>query len=72
MFTDFTQVLYLAVTPIPINIQVDGVDFERVHGKEFLGVTIADKINWQSHIKKFVENKLKNIKTRFVSLRFGL
>ena len=34
-----------------VQLQIDGVDIERVYENKFLGVTIEDKINWKSHIK---------------------
>ena len=40
-----------------VNIQVDGVEIERVSENKFLGVIIDDKINWKSHIK-YIHNKL--------------
>ena len=40
-----------------VQLQVDGVDVERVYENKFLGVTIDDKINWKSHIKH-VQSKL--------------
>jgi len=42
---------------IQIQIQVDGVDIERVNENKFLGVIINDKLCWKSHIKH-VHNKL--------------
>ena len=40
-----------------VQLQIDGVDVERVYEIKFLGVTIDDKINWKSHIKH-VQSKL--------------
>lgn len=35
----------------PAQVQIDGVETERVHKIKFLGVIIDDKICWKSHIK---------------------
>ena len=40
-----------------VNIQLDGVEIERVSENKFLGVIIDDKISWKSHIK-YIHNKL--------------
>ena len=40
-----------------VQIQVNGVDIDRVYENKFLGVIIDDKINWKSHIKH-IQSKL--------------
>lgn len=42
---------------IPAQIEVDGVDIERVHENRFLGVITDDKLNWKAHVKH-IQNKL--------------
>ncbi len=36
---------------IQVQIQVDGMQIERVNENKFLGVIIDEKINWKPHIK---------------------
>lgn len=38
------------------NVQIDGIDIERLNQSQFVGVLIDDKISWKPQIKH-VENK---------------
>ena len=45
-----------------VQLEVEGVDIERLHENKFLGVIIDDKINWKPHAKR-VKNKLSRSRT---------
>lgn len=44
-----------------VQIEIDGVEIERVHENRFLGVVMDDKLSWKSHIKHVQSKVSKSI-----------